>query len=529
MTALALLSAFLLLLLNAFFVLAEFAIVKVRSSRIEEVSRREGTDVALVKHIVANMDSYLSAIQLGITMASLGIGWLGEPAVAHLLSPWIGKLPIAWARAASTTISFAIAFCLITFLHVVLGEQVPKFIAIRRPTRAILLTALPLQAYYRAVYLPMAALNWASEACLKWVGLRGPDPAESNHSDEELKILLASSQERGTMPLNRLLLFENLFDFGYMLVRDVMTPVERVAWLSLERSWAENYELARARKHTRYPLCGKDLNDVRGIVHLKHVWISGAGSYPDLLALSRPALFVPEDAPLERVLVELRQKRAHMALVRDKAAKIVGLITLENILEELVGEIRDEFEAPLRGTLSEATVSGAVEANLPRGGKREILRLLLARISEGRQEVVFQEAWDTVLRREETFNSALGGGVALFHGRLPSLSKPALAFGRSPQGLDFGAADKKPVKIVFVLLTPLKEPGVHLSLLSRLAALSSDDALRRNLLRARNPAEVLDIFQAFDVSRLMVQKDPTQGKAEAQRPSAPPKSRSTAS
>lgn len=506
MTGLSLLAALLLLLLNAFFVLAEFAIVKVRSSRVEEVSRREGVDTSLVKHIAANIDSYLSAIQLGITMASLGIGWLGEPAVAHLLSPVIGDLPIAWARAASTTIAFAIAFCLITFLHVVLGEQVPKFIAIRRPTRATLLIALPLQAYYRAVYLPMTLLNWASESCLKWTGLRRPDPAESHHSDEELKILLASSQERGTMPLNRLLLFENLFDFGFMLVRDVMTPAERVAWLSLERAWAENFELVRSRKHTRYPLCGKGLDDILGVVHLKHVWISGGRGEPDLKALCRPALFVPEEAPLERVLVDLRQSRAHMALVRDKSGKIAGLITLENILEELVGEIRDEFEAPLPGTLSEAAVAGAVEIDLRRGEKLEVLQGLLKRLSEGRPDIVFQEAWQTVWRREEAFNSALGGGIALFHGRLPHLSKPALAFGRSTQGLDFSAADKKPVRLVFVLLTPIKEPGVHLSLLSRLAVLCSDDVLRRNLLRARNSGEVLEIFKAFDVSRLRDRK-----------------------
>jgi len=189
-----------------------------------------------------------------------------------------------------------------------------------------------------------------------------------------------------------------------------------------------------------------------------------------------------------------------MALVREKSGKVTGLITLEDVLEELVGEIRDEFEAPPPILLSDIVVPQAVDAGLPRMGKADILKRLLAALTSARPDISFEEAWNIIWRREQTFNSALGEGIAIFHARLPKLERPAFGLGCSAEGLDFGAPDKKPVHLVFLLLTSIKEPGVHLRLLSRVATLTSEETFRRNLLHARGPGDVLDILQAFSHS-----------------------------
>jgi mannitol/fructose-specific phosphotransferase system IIA component (Ntr-type) len=276
-----------------------------------------------------------------------------------------------------------------------------------------------------------------------------------------------------------------------------MTPASEVAFLESGKPWSANLSVIRSRKFSRYPLCGSSLDDARGIVHLKDVSLLEDRAAPDLDGLARPAVVFPADAPLERVLRELMQRRSHMALVAEGSGKVSGIITLEDVIEELVGEIRDEFEAPSPALLVDVAVPGAIDVNLPRTDKAQILRRLLSGVTRSRPDISFDEAWGIVWRREQAFNSALGGGIAIFHGRLSRLEKPALGIGRCAEGLDFQSADKAPVKLVFLLLTCIKEPGVHLKLLSRVAALSSEETFRRNLMKARNPGEVLDILQAF--------------------------------
>ncbi len=489
-----------LLLLNGFFVLAEYAIIKVRASRVEELARKGSHTAALVRQITKRLDAYLSAIQLGMTMSSLGIGWIGEPAAARLLAPAARALPWVSGPRAAYTVSFGAAFAMITFLHVVVGELVPKRMAIRNPTRSALIAAAPLSVVYRLFYVPMAILTWSSNALLRVLSRRGSEESELEHSEEELKILLAYSQERGAIPLTRLLLFENLFDFGGTMVRDVMTPGAAAACLSLERSWEENLAVIRARRHTRYPLVGKDLGDLKGFVHLKDLVLAEASGAPNLAALRREPAFVGEGAALERALAELRQKRAHMAFVRNKTGQVTGLITLEDILEELVGEIHDEFESAPTGSLSEVVVDEAIEMGLAAKDKSEALRWMLKRLTAARPEVDFREAWDLIWKRETALTSAVGGGVALPHGRLPSLSRPMVALARAPEGIDFDAIDKKPVKLIFMILTPLREPGAQLRLLAKVATLASHDTFRRNLMRAKTAREAHDILQAFDQS-----------------------------
>lgn len=308
---------------------------------------------------------------------------------------------------------------------------------------------------------------------------------------------MSFAQERGVLPLSRLLLFENLFDFGGLKVRDVMTPAANARVLCAERPWSENLETLRSSRHTRYPLVGKDLSDVKGVVHSKDILLKG-GAEPDLAALKRDAVWLAESAPLEKALAELRGRRSHLALVRSASGGVSGILTLEDVLEELVGEIHDEFESPPQGTLSSAVVADAVELGLPSMAKPEAIRRLIRKLAAARPELDPQRCWDVVWKREKALTSAVGGGVALPHGRLAEISAPLVAIGQFPKGTEYDSPDKKPVSLVFLILSPLKDPTAQLRLLSKVAAVVSHRVSRRNLLRARNPREALDVILAFE-------------------------------
>ncbi|HVE13592.1 MAG TPA: CNNM domain-containing protein [Elusimicrobiota bacterium] len=497
--SLSLLVSLALLLVNGFFVLAEFSLVKVRSSRIELLASGGSLTASLVRSILQNLDAYLSAIQLGITMASLGLGWIAEPAIAKLLAPHFAGLPWPAARAASGTLAFGVAFVVMTFSHAVVGELAPKSVAIRYPTRAVLLAAAPLQFFYRLVYLPMRALNLSSSLILRILGLRSADEKESSHSEEELKLLLSHAQEGGRIPLERLLYFENLFDFAGATVKEVMVPAAQVAGLSLKKPWEENLALMRQRRLSRYPVWDAGLADARGIVHVKDLALQAAAA-PDLAALARPAALLPDSVPLDKALAEMRRRRAHMALVQSPAGQTVGLITLEDILEEIVGEIQDEFEAPRSGTLSQALSPEAVELHLYGSAKKDVLTVLIRKLADARPELRFEEVWDLVWKRETSLTSALGRGIALPHARLANLERPLVAFGRSLKGVDFGAPDHKPVHFVFLILTPLQEPTAQLRLLARIATLASNRTFLRNLRRAQTPKEAMSVIAAFEAN-----------------------------
>lgn len=495
-----LLVALFLLLLNAFFVLAEFAIVKVRYSRLEEMSRKGVRKAELAKSIIRKLDAYLSVIQLGITMASLGLGWIGEPALAYLLEPFVDKLPLMAAPTTTRAVSFGAAFVLITFLHVVVGELAPKSLAVFHPTRSALLVSVPLRFFYKVFYVPLVILNSSSNFLLKLLHLRSSDDSELAYSEEELRIIMSYSQDKGKMPLTRLLLFENLIDFGKTTVKNAMALRENIAYLSLAVTWEQNLAVITSRKHTRYPLCRDNIDTPVGLVHLKDViFFSGAGlSVPvDLNTIKREIPFFLEKMPLEKALKELQQRRAHLALVGERG-KVTGLITLEDILEELVGEIQDEFDAVPQSVLSEIIVPEAIELELNALGKEDILKKLLGSLHNFRPEFDFNKAWNLLWKREITLSSAVGEGVAMPHGNLPDIKKPMVAVGRIHAGIEFGALDNKPVNLIFLILTPDVKPAAQLRILAKIAGLASNETLKRNLLRAKTKDEIIDIIRTFD-------------------------------
>jgi len=337
--------ALFLVLLNGFFVATEFALVKVRSTRIKELIDQGNATARVVAELTHQLDAYLSACQLGITLASLGLGWIGEPAFAHLIEPLFAGLG-AWATAAAHAVAITVAFLIITFLHIVVGEVAPKSIAIRNPEIVSLYVARPMRLFYRLFYPVIWALNGLSNGLLRLLGLGSASEAERGHSEEELRLLLAESLGRGPSAERRRALMEQAMHFPNRKVREIMVPRADVAYLDLLEPIEKNIELARREGYTRYPVCRDHLDEVVGIAHVRDLF-AHPESLTDSAALERlcrKALFVPEGASADGLLRLFQQGRTHMAIVVDEYGGTSGLATLEDVLEELTGEILDEFD-----------------------------------------------------------------------------------------------------------------------------------------------------------------------------------------
>ncbi len=344
--------ALILVLLNGFFVASEFSIVKVRVTRIQELARKGSARAVRAAKVIGKLDEYLSATQLGITLTSLGLGWIGEPAFAELFAPLFvsfgGLQPVL-----SHSLAATVAFLTITFLHIVLGELAPKSIAIQRPVPVVLWTAPPLALFYKVSYPFIWALNGTATLFLKAIGLPPVTESELVHSEEELRLILAQSNERGVLGRDERRMLERVFDFGDRNVRQVMVPSTDVVFLDVRRTSVENIEIAREHQHTRYPLCDRNLDRVLGIVHVKDLFAQqDLGPDFDLSTVKRPAQFVPDSAPISSLLADLRRTRNHLAIVVDEYGSTVGIVTLDNVLGELVGDIRDEFDIEPEGTSS---------------------------------------------------------------------------------------------------------------------------------------------------------------------------------
>lgn len=336
-----------LLLLNGFFVAAEFAMVKLRAGGWEEDDdfggRRNG---ARVRKMLQNTQPYLSAAQFGITLTSLGLGWAGAPFVARLLEPWLYWGGMRSAGAA-TLLSFVMVFSLLAFLHVVIGEQVPKLLAIRRARRIMLVTAGPMRLFHFAlrplVRVADLTAGWILRAVLRTPAEPG---AEGDDAEDELRALLrnTSGGNGGSVStLGREILI-NALDLRKRVVRDIMTPRGEVIFLDLEESFDENVGKALASRHTRFPLCRGHLDDPVGLIHIKDLLGLVQEDEDDLISIKRELVNVPELMPLERLLKLFLGKGAHLAVVVDEYGGAVGVVTLDNVLAELVGEIQDEFD-----------------------------------------------------------------------------------------------------------------------------------------------------------------------------------------
>ncbi len=332
-----------LVLLNGFFVAAEFAMVKVRETRITQLVEEGNRRAGVADKILKNLDAYLSACQLGITLASLGLGWIGEPAVARLIEPLLRPFDIP--QAAIHTIAFIIAFSIITFLHIVLGELAPKSVAIQRAENVTLWTAAPLRLFYRVMYPFIQSLNWTANKLLKWMGIELVDGHEQAHTEEEIRILMNQSHKKGYIDQTELMLVDNIFDFTETVVREIMVPRTDIIVLDIQDSFDKNLHIAQERNHTRYPVVDGDKDHIVGVVHIKDLYMEALiKENHDLQKIVRPVTTVPESMSISKLLKLMQKSREQMAIAIDEFGGTAGLVTIEDILEEIVGEIQDEFD-----------------------------------------------------------------------------------------------------------------------------------------------------------------------------------------
>ncbi len=360
-------AAILIVATNAFFVAAEFALVRVRDTQLQPLALRGSRRAALARHILCHIDSYLSTSQLGITLCGLGMGALVEPLFSELLEPAFHASGIASAEVRKT-MSFVVGFVVNAFVLIAIGELAPKSIALRRTVPITLAVAHPLWLLYWAFFPFIWVLNGTAQWFLARLGFGPASEADSAHSDEELRLMIVTSQRHGSgTTLGRDIVL-NALDLRGRQVREVMQPRPEIVILNMQEPIQECLKLAEETRYSRFPLCEEgDLDRAVGVVHIKDLYAQRdrARSGADLRPFARTIIYVPETARIERVLQFLQERRLHLALVVDEYGGTVGLVTLENILEELVGQIQDEFdqEKPLLSQLDDHTWELA--GNLP--------------------------------------------------------------------------------------------------------------------------------------------------------------------
>lgn len=358
-----------LVFVNAFFVAAEFALVKVRASQIDQLAEAGNWAAKLTRRALDQLDSYLSASQLGITVASLALGkyieHAIEPPVRHLLE--LFGLHIETNGALAMTVVPAIALSIGTFLHMALGEQAPKSLAIRSAKVIALWTAPILVAFYYIFWPIIWLLNAASNLTLRLLGLGQTNHAELAHTEEELRHIVAESVAGGHVSRNERRMIENVLSLEEKSARRVMVPRPDVVYLSLSRPLEENLRVARQTGHTRFPLCEDDLTTVVGMIHVKDLFRASqsGGARLDLRRLSREVPFYPETMHLDQLLFEFQRDRVHLAMLLDEYGSMTGMVSLENVLEELVGPIQDEFDRELPQVTPIGNDTFDVDAALP--------------------------------------------------------------------------------------------------------------------------------------------------------------------
>jgi CBS domain containing-hemolysin-like protein len=346
LTALYLLTIVLLVFANGFFVAAEFALVGVRRSRIETLAESGDRRAQRLISVLDNLNAYLSASQLGITLASLGLGWLGEPTVAHMLEGPLSRanVPETWIH----IISFAIGFIVITALHIVLGEQAPKLFGLQRAESVALWTGLPMQLFYRVASLPIRALDRASAAVVRPLGIRADAGHASAYTEEELRHVIDMSRQGGHIEAEEQRLIHGVFEFADAEVREAMVPRINVKGLPASATLAEVKAAFREHGYTRLPVYRERLDDVVGVLFRRDLEDFIDGTRPaaefDAASLAHPPLFIPATAKLGAALKQMRDIRTHLSFVIDEHGGLEGIVTLEDLLEEIVGEIDDEYD-----------------------------------------------------------------------------------------------------------------------------------------------------------------------------------------
>lgn len=332
-----------LIAMNGFFVAAEFACVKIRPSRLETLIQEGSRQAKYAKKLTDHLDASLSVTQLGITLASLGLGWVGEPAVATLILPITHAIGLD--DVIGHTISLALAFSIITGLHIVLGELTPKTMAIQNVEKIMLSVALPMLVFHRVMYPFVWLLNHVANWVAHRMGFHTASEGDDAHTEEEIRLLMEESHRQGLIDDTEVDFVDNVFDFTDLNVREIMTPRTDMVCLYLEDTMDENLHTILEEQLTRYPICHEDKDHIVGFLHVKDLMrVMAEERKPNLRRLARKALIVPESMDVSVLLKTMQKQRSQMAIVVDEYGGTAGMVTIEDIVEEIVGDIQDEFD-----------------------------------------------------------------------------------------------------------------------------------------------------------------------------------------
>ena len=336
----------LLVALNGFFVAAEFALIRVRQTRIAELVDEGNVPARAVLSLMGRLDTYLSATQLGVTLASLALGAIGEPAVAHLLRGLFALTGIAPDSATAHFVAIALGFVLITFFHITFGELLPKWWVIAHTESTALAVSRPMRLFLFVGYPLIFVLESAAKAIARPLGIVPGDGHEQAHSEEEILAIMAHSHQQGELRPSEIEIAENVFDFAHTQAKEIMVPRVDMVYLSTTWTTARNVEVAVENGFTRYPLCEGDRDHVVGMIHIKDLLAISADPNADVRTIKREIIGIPETKPIDELLKELQKSHTHQAIVVDEYGGTAGLVTLEDIIEELIGEIQDEHDEP---------------------------------------------------------------------------------------------------------------------------------------------------------------------------------------
>ena len=383
----ALFAAVVLLGINGFFVLAEFALVRIRSTRLEELAQRGDNRASLALKMLGRIDSYLSAVQLGVTLASLGLGWLGEPAVAAFIEPIVFQY-FPGSTIVLRSVSLLLSFFVVTFVTVVIGELIPKNVAMQKTESVLLWSVWPLYIFHKLGWPIIALFDRSARILLNLMGVEPARDSDMAHSEDELRMIVSASRRGGVLDQMESELIDNVFDFADRMAREVMIPRRDMVCLFVDDPFEDNLRVVMDTAHTRYPLCKDDKDHVLGMIHIRDLMSYNGTRHenPELTSVMREVLMVPEGMSVAKLLQLMRHKRIHLAVVVDEYGGTAGLVALEDVIEEIVGNIQDEHDKPKEPEIQRMP-DGSFQFD---GGVLldDVLKLLNIRLDEHEEDTV---------------------------------------------------------------------------------------------------------------------------------------------
>ena len=472
--------AVILIFLNGFFVLAEFSAVKIRPTQMDALKAKGDKRAETMRHIQTHLDEYLSVCQVGITLASVGLGYVGEPAFAKIIEP---LMKLAFNSVISEGVLFStsitLSFMLVSFLHIVFGELIPKTISIRSTEKSALAIAYPLVFFRQLFIVPIWILNHTVALTLKIFGFKEVS-AHDTHNEDEIRLILEQSQSGGLMSFRGLLLMENILDMETLKVKNAIQVKSKVKYIDVTSTKEELEKIVKKYKYSRYPVMENE--KPIGYIHVKDLYFAESFENKEfnLKSFIKKFLTVNEDEPLKQLLTVMQRTANHMALVFNDNNDWKGIVTLEDALEEVVGTIEEEYPLESPVYLSEYLTVDRIFFNVEGSSIFEVIRNFISEIND--LPISHEEITDKIFEREKLGETYVGHGLCIPHARIRGINESIVAFVRLRTPLQ--APTKKPedkIQYLFLLITPLDTPKIHQKLLARIAGIFESDYLENKL------------------------------------------------